>query len=136
MNSAVELHDSTLAGIEPFGPDVVVLRFAPAYVHRSEGEPGVDPGSGWIRDIDLVIIGAAVESRPAELPCGLADGALALGETCWDNVIPMPLAFSGAVSLSAITCGGELLVVRGSGVTVVPRGEPRHVERFPGAADD
>ena len=43
MNSVVELHDSTLAGIEPVGNEIVV-RLAPAYFHRSEGRPGIDPG--------------------------------------------------------------------------------------------
>ena len=134
MNREVELHDSTLAGIEAVGRDVVI-RLAPAYVHHSEGRPGIDPGSGCHQDIDLVIREAVTESSPSRLPCWLSDGALSIGEATWENAIPLPLAASGAVSFSAVTAEGESLVVRGTSAEALPRGEARYVEPFPAAAD-
>ena len=132
MNRMVEIHDSTFAGIEAVGRDVV-LHFAPAYVHCSEGRPGVDPGSGWLQDVGLVIREATVESLPSRFPCSLSDGCLSVGGAVWENGIPLPLASSGPASFSATTEDSESLVVRGVGVEAVTRGEPRYVEPFPGA---
>ena len=132
MNSIIEIHDSVLASICPRGGDLI-LHLAPAYVHRSAGRPGIDPGSGWAQDLDLVISDAAVESLPTGLPAELSDGAFAAGEARWDNAIPLPLGFEGAVSLTAVTNQGERLAVRGTGATVVACGNPRYIEPFPGS---
>jgi hypothetical protein len=94
MNSEVEIHDSTLASITPDGRDLV-LCLAPAYVHRSAGRPGIDQGSGWLQDIDLVISEAVVESSPSGFPVNLSDGSFSDGEVRWDNSIPLPLAVWG-----------------------------------------
>jgi hypothetical protein len=98
------------------------------------GRPGIDQGSGWLQDIDLVISEAIVESLPSELPDSLSDGSFSVGEVCWDNAIPLPLAVAGAVVLTAVTIRGELLAVRGTGASAATLGEWRYVEEFPGAA--
>jgi hypothetical protein len=134
MNSEVEIHDSTLASITPDGRDLV-LCLAPAYVHRSAGRPGIDQGSGWLQDIDLVISEAVVESSPSGFPVNLSDGSFSDGEVRWDNSIPLPLAVWGTVSLTAVTCRGEILAVRGTGASSVARGDARYVEEFPGPVD-
>ena len=131
LNSEIELHDSTLDSVEMVDRDLVI-RVAPAYVHRSARRPGIDPGTGWVQDVDLVVFEAVVESLPSELPCWLADGTLVVGEATWDNTIPLPLAAVGDVFLSAITANSEHLVVRGEGIKAVPRGEPTYVEESPG----
>jgi hypothetical protein len=130
MNSSLEIHDSTLAGVDYVGGDVVV-RLAPAYIHRSERRPGIDRGSGWLQDIDLVVHAGVVECSPSQMPCWLADGSLTIGDTNWNNCVPIPLAASGVVTLSAITENSERLVIRGSGVETVSRGEFRYVEECP-----
>lgn len=43
-NSAIELHDSAVTARRRRGGRVVL--HLDAYVHVSDGEPGVDPGSG------------------------------------------------------------------------------------------
>lgn len=135
MNSEVEIHDSTLTGVTPDGRDLV-LRLAPAYVHRSAGRPGIDQGSGWLQDIDLVISEAVVESLPSEFPVALSDGSFSDGEVRWDNSIPLPLAVCGTVSLTAVTGRGEILAVRGTGASARTRGDARYVEELPGPVDD
>src|SRR5262245_15156901 len=134
MNSVVEVHDSTLASIIPAGRDLV-LCLAPAYVHRSAGRPGLDQGSGWLQDIDLVISEAVVESLPPALPVNLSEASVSDGQVRWDNTTPLPLAVSGTVSLTAVTCRGEHLAVRGMRASTVTRGEPRYLEEFPGGVD-
>jgi hypothetical protein len=132
LNRSVELHDSTIAAVEMHGTDAVV-RFAPAYVHRSAGSPGVDPGSGWLQDLDLIVCEATIVSRPSNLPCDISDGSLAVGEVLWDNSIPLPIAGAGPVSLSAVTTAGASLLIQGSRAEVVLRGEARYLEKFPGS---
>ncbi len=120
MREAVEIHDSRLVGVSRVGRDLV-LHLAPAYVHRSEGRPGVDPGTGWLVDLDLMVLEVVVESLPSNYPVNLADGDFRAGERRWDNLIPLPLDVAGAVSLDAIAAESEPLVVRGSGARIVVR---------------
>ena len=124
----------TLAGISSVGCDLV-LRLAPAYVHRSAERPGIDRGTGWLQDIDLVIAEAVVESLPSVFPDSLSDGSFSVGEVRGDNSIPLPLAASGAVALTAVTSRGELLAVRGTGASALARGEARYLEEFPRPSD-
>ncbi|WP_165066267.1 hypothetical protein [Paludisphaera rhizosphaerae] len=128
----IEIHDSRLAGIA-WESGNLVLRFAPAYVHRSEGRPGVDVGTGWLLELDLIIAAAVAESLPVTVPVNLADGQFFEEETCWDNKIPLPLNFLGRVSLRAVTGESEWLIVRGRGASIVARGEPVYLEEYPGA---
>lgn len=132
MNWSVEIHDSRVARITPKGKNLVIS-LGSAYLHCSAGRPGIDPGSGWLQEIDLVISGAVIEALPSELPVDLCDGSFAVGEARWENSIPLPLAVSGAVSFAAETARGELLTVRGIGATAVRHGEPRYLDDFPGA---
>jgi len=132
MNEAVEIHDSTLTSIEAENANLVV-RLSPAYVHRSEGRPGWDAGSGWLRDVILIVSGAVVESLPSRSPCELCDGTLSVGEASWANVLPLPLSAAGPVLLTLTTSEGESIEIRGAGVEVIPRGEARYVDEFPGA---
>ena len=133
MNSVVEIHDSVLASVSLLGSDLV-LHLAPAYVHCSAGRPGIDPATRWVQDLDLVISDASAESLPSDLPAELSDGSFVVGEARWDNTIPLPLGVTAPVSLTATTNQGELLAVRGSGASVVTRGELRYIEAYPGAA--
>lgn len=134
IKNAIEIHDSTLAGISRVGPDLV-LRLVPAYVHQSGGRPGIDPGSGGLQDIDLIISEAVLESSPSEFPVNLHGGSIFIGEVRWDNSLPLPLAVSDAVSLTAVTCRGELLAVRCTGASAVTCGELRYIEEFQGAVE-
>lgn len=131
MNSKIEIHDSRLAGTD-WESGNLVIRFAPAYVHRSEGRPGVDVGSGWLLELDLIMAAAVVESFPANVPVRLADGQFFEGGTCWDNAIPLPLDCIGEVSLKAISFENEWLIVRGQGASIIARGEPVYLEDYPG----
>jgi hypothetical protein len=45
LNSALELHDSSIGEIRQQGSDVIVL-FSHTYIHKSTGRPAWDAGSG------------------------------------------------------------------------------------------
>ncbi|MBF0502110.1 MAG: hypothetical protein HQM09_18365 [Candidatus Riflebacteria bacterium] len=59
MNTIIELHDSTVAGISELDGTVVVY-FQPALLHKSEGRPGYDSGTCWGQDARLVFADASV----------------------------------------------------------------------------
>jgi len=47
MNTMIQLNDSAVAKIDRQQGEMVV-HFLPAYLHKSEGQPGSDPGTGWV----------------------------------------------------------------------------------------
>lgn len=133
MNEMIEIHDSTLSGATWDGRDLA-LHFAPAYLHRSAGEPGVDPGTGWIQDLDLIVSEARLAEFPATLPAWLFDGEFAEGDRLWSNTIPVEPSQRGNVALVAITEHSEWLRVSGTGAAIVRRGEARYMEDYLGTA--
>lgn len=131
MNAAVELHDSQVLAVESVG-GAVVVRLA-AYVHRSDGRPGFDPGSGWSQAVELVFARGEVEERPAGLPCTLDDGVVS-GAVTFDGLVPLPASVESSVTFEARGLYGERLVVRGARLEVVSVGEASFVESFPGTS--
>ena len=130
MNALIELHDSTVEGIT-LRDGSGIVRFRPAYVHRSEGRPCIDPGYGFLQDLDLVVTEAVLESTFTKMPCWISDGLLSVGKEVLDNEIPLPFNKRGEVYLSAVSVNGEWLVIRGTSATVVLVGEARYLERVP-----
>jgi len=133
MTAVVELHDTTVIAIIQ-NADTVVVRLS-ASVHRSDGRPGYDPGSCWSQVVDLTFVRGVVEEQPAELPCTLDDGQL-LGTVEFDGLIPIPADLPSAIRFDARGLYGERLVIRGSGVRIVPLTEAVYVEAFPGTTRD
>jgi hypothetical protein len=129
MNSAIELHDSEIRAITQVAGTVIV-RFSPAYIHRSYARPGIDRGSGWIQDIDVVIPDAVVHAQFPEVPRTLDGGSLLVDGDYFENMIPLPLDRCGAVRLMALSLYGEPLIIVGTGAKAMPIGEARYVEEF------
>jgi len=101
-----------------------------AYVHRSNGRPGFDPGSGWSQPVDVVFTARVIEERPAELPFTLADGSVS-GGTTFDGFIPLPTSIGLAVCFEARGICGERLAVRGMGIVAVAAAEGSSWSRCP-----
>ncbi len=129
MNAAVELHDSQVLGVVSLA-GAVVVRLA-AYVHRSVGRPGFDPGTGWSQSVDLVFAGGVAEEQPAVLPCTLDDGDVSGGAT-FDGLVPLPVSVGATVRFKARGLYGERLAIRGAGLEVVSVTEGVFIESFTG----
>ncbi|MBN9522894.1 hypothetical protein J0H58_30995 [bacterium] len=130
MNTAIELHDSAISAVFESGSTVVV-RLSPAYVHRSTGRPGIDPGTGWVQEVELRFANGVIECPLTDLPCTLGDGFVT-GGIEFRNAVPLPLSVESEVRFEARTVHGERLVVRGSGLDVSPVTDAKYVEEFPG----
>jgi hypothetical protein len=131
VNTAVELHDSDVVAVAPVGT-AVIIRLA-AYVHRSDGRSGIDPGSGWSQWVELVFTDGVVEERPAELPCTLDDGGVSGGAE-FAGMIPLPTTVGTRVWFEARGLCGERLTVRGTGLKVVAVGEGTFIESVSGTS--
>lgn len=131
MNAAIEIHDSELSAIV-VGQDRVTVRLDPAYVHRSPGRPGHDPGSGWLQPVEIVLFGGEIETPLPDMPCTLDAGCFS-GGADFVNGISMPFALMSAVKFEAYTLEGNRIVIRGAGIEVKAAGQAKYVEEFPGA---
>ena len=134
MNQEIELHDSELAAISSLG-DQIILSFEPAYIHRSLGRPGIDPGTGWTQDVTLTIRGVSAFSQVV-LPATVSSGWLRIGDKLYENAMPAAGTFESPIEFSAVVFAQDFTVrsdinIRGSSLTVVLNGEPHYVEEFP-----
>jgi len=134
-NRAIEIHDSTLDAISVRDGEAV-LHFRRAYIHESEGTPGLDAGSGWVQEARLLIRDAVVTSSFSKFPADLLlGGQITLGNAVLSNVIPIPLNRKEFVELCLESSNDEAVSITGSSAELELIGEPQYVEEFrPGRA--
>jgi hypothetical protein len=131
MNQAVELHDSVLERVTEASHGIV-LRVA-AYVHRSSGVPGVDPGTGWSQPAEMTVLAGRVVARTGSPPFSLAGGTLVVEGREIENVLPVPSSHAGPVQVRLEGAEGEQLVIVGEGLQLVVLDEPEYLEEFGGS---
>jgi hypothetical protein len=130
MNAAIEMHDSELLALEreETGQGSVVLK---AYVHRTEGEPGVTSGEGGVQRIRIRVEGMTVEGEVGSLPADIFEGSVKFAQTTHDNIVPFPASYSEPVRLSMmLSPDARIVVVAGTGISFEAEGEFRFVENF------
>jgi hypothetical protein len=138
MNQAIELHDSDLGEVR-LSVKGLTIGLAPAYVHRSEGRVGIDPGTGWTQRAELVFTDAlpragitASGELDLRLDCiTLDDGFLHAPRQHWHDLIPAPLHIEGPLWFFAQTQYGEDLIVEAQHLSVTLIGEATFVEQVP-----
>lgn len=132
-HSLIELHDSRVAAISKIGEQVIVF-FAPAYIHASEGRPGWDPGRGYVQAAALTFAEGSVESDAVELTGDVWEGNLEVDGHGFKNVIPIPFDHTGAVTLRLhISDPSGEIMIRGKKATLILIGDAVYVEEFSGA---
>jgi hypothetical protein len=129
-NVAIELHDSDLLRLERRdGKLVVVLA---AYVHRSSGEPGRDPGTGWSETAHVHVGQGIVLEHSGTFPMRLDNGSVETTVENLQNAIPVDRCFSGPVRLTLCGFQGHRIVITGDSLEARLKGDPVYVEAFPG----
>ncbi|MGH9776341.1 MAG: hypothetical protein ACRD50_15525 [Candidatus Acidiferrales bacterium] len=129
LNSAIEIHDSVLASLEVEGRQVkIALR--PAYIHKSSGVPGVDPGTGWVQDVILSIEAGSIDGVISEFPRDLSDGTLEINGRIERNVVPLPLNQGGNIVLKLETSGAEKIMISGAQISAQLIGKAEYIEEF------
>ena len=130
-NSSIELHDSEVENISQEG-STVRISFVEVYIHESEGEPGVDPGTGWLQKAELLLEDASIEGKAPDLPRWLSDGRLTIDEEAYENELPIPLDQHGEVTLVMLFVTGDEVEIRAKRISLTLFGEPKYVEEFTG----
>jgi hypothetical protein len=128
MNSAIELHDSEClaVGVDELGQGFVLLD---AYVHRTEGEPGVAPGEGGEQRLRIKVRAMTVEGDVGDLPAYIYEGSLTVEAVVQDNMVPFPAVYSGPVRLSLmLSDDARVVTIAGAGISIEPEGEFRFIE--------
>ena len=129
LNCSIEIHDSFLNSVESEG--TVLKLFVEAYIHKSKGTPGVDPGTVWVQNVILMIENGSFEGYANAFPYDLSDGTLQVDGKCTRNVIPIPLEAKGQVILMLLDKrSGKNMIARGTRISLKLLGEPEYVEQF------
>jgi hypothetical protein len=127
MNTVIEIHDSTVT--EMVSRDgTVIVHFQPVYLHKSEGLPGVDAGTGWVQEARLIFADAAASGVYPEWPCDVMDGELIVDGERYPNLIPAPFETSTFTVLRLAFDSSHALTVTGRGARLELIGEPRYAE--------
>ena len=129
MNTVIEIHDSKVSEITN-RDGTVIVHFEPAYLHKSEGRPGFDAGTGWIQEACLIFADAATSGDYPEWPCDVMDGELIVDGERHPNLIPVPFETSMPTELGLVCDSIHTVTVRGRGARLELIGEPSYVEEF------
>ena len=133
MNSKIELHDSA---IEKFLQEdaSITLTFSGAYVHKSEGEPGVAPGTGWWQPLEMRFEGASYSGTLPDLPEEINTGTLAINGQFYDNMLPIDLEAHGEIEFYLLFWmnGKYEFTITAERVVLTLLGEAEYVEEFLG----
>lgn len=80
LNAAIELHDSV---VESFVHSEGAIQIALcAYIHKSEGKPGVDAGSGFVQNVTIEFGTVQIDGDIGDLPADIYSGSFyAAGQT-------------------------------------------------------
>ncbi len=132
QHRAVALHDSKVLAVIREGRGLRI-RLA-AYVHVSVGLPGIDAGTGWAQELDLVLGEASLTAAPAEGTLWISEGQVAIDGTPL-RLLPLELRRAGRVRMELAGAEGRLFAEAAS-ISIATRGDPEFVEKFAGAAHD
>lgn len=111
--------------------DTFRLAFSEAYVHRSEGRPGIDGGEGYLQPAELVFCGASWPEPLTNDLGGISEGWLVVnGKKLW--LVPLPFSESGEISAEIVFKSGAKISISASFVACIPRGDAHFLEKFSG----
>jgi hypothetical protein len=131
MNCSLEFHDSRVASVQSSGDQVTII-FDAAYLHRSDGEPGSDKGTGWVQAGSLEFSSASLSDSPDIGEGWIVDGSLRVDGGDELHLIPVPFNVVGNVAATLSFNNGYVLQLQGTSSRLTLIGDARFVEDFPG----
>jgi hypothetical protein len=130
MNSAIEFHDSRVSSIRAAGGDLHLE--LSAYVHCSNGRPGIEAGSVFLQPAEVLFSGAEHEEAGDACVGSISDAIIAVDSSPFVNMLPVPFAAKGTVTALLTFASGAVLSVRANGLTCELAGDPVFVETYDG----
>jgi hypothetical protein len=107
-----------------------MLRFNKAYIHQSDGRPGIDDGTGWVQEIGLELTGSEIFKLPISMPEELVGGHILVNGELHDNGIKLPLKETGDIEIYLQTGMNEELRINAKSILSIEYGEMEYVEEF------
>lgn len=129
MNSVLELYGSRVSHIYLEDGEAVVT-FSHAYIIRSGGKPGKDPGSGWSQEAELIFEDAIVSDPLPPFPNTISDGFLQVGGVKHE-LIPIPFKRKVGGILKLTFEDGTTVEIIGKKPILELSGKPIKLEDFP-----
>jgi hypothetical protein len=129
VNTAIEIHDSTIAEVIELNGTVFV-HFQRAYLHKSEGQPAFDAGTGWVQEARLFFSEASVSGDFPDWPCDVTGGEIVVDGERHNNLIPVPLETSKPTEMRLVCNSIHTVTIPSCGVRLELVGEPKFVEEF------
>jgi hypothetical protein len=130
MNRAIEFHDSTLKEVKIEGSNVKIC-FDKAYVHQSDGVPGLEKGTGWEQKINILLYEASVEKCPDDLPNDIDTGYIIVNNQKSINLLRLPLQCEGEIEIVLFTIYGKELRVKSKKLQTQELDKAIFLEDFP-----
>jgi hypothetical protein len=109
---------------------VATVYFSHAYIHKSKGTPGRDPGTGWSQEARLILPEARISGRLPMLPNAISEGFLEVGGLRHE-VIPLPFKRKVAAKLYLAFANGTEVELVGERPILELLGTPIYLEEFP-----
>lgn len=128
MSSGLEFHDSRVSRIE-LVDGVAMIHFSHAYIHKSKGKPGRDPGTGWSQEAELVLWEAAASGPLPALPNTISEGFLEVGGIR-QELIPLPFKRKVGARLYLLFVDGAQTEIIGKKPVIELLGTPIYLEDF------
>jgi len=131
MNELIEIQESVLSSVMVEGSHCSI-ELRPAWVHRSYGRPGMDPGRCYTQDVRIDIGEGLVRGQPASLPVVLLESELHVGDAHFPDIIPSRFTQDAPVRLRFGTVVEDsFLEVEGRSISIYAIGEPTFACDFP-----
>lgn len=126
MRSGLELHDSRVSQIE-VTDGVATVYFSHAYIHKSQGTPGRDRGTGWSQEAQLVLSGVEGPGPMPSLPNTISEGFLEVGGIRHE-IIPLPFKRKVGARLYLVFADGSDMAIVGERPFIELGGRPIYLE--------
>jgi hypothetical protein len=131
LKSALEFHDSDVVDLRQSEASLTLV-FEPAYVHRSEGRPGVDAGSGFLQPAEIEFTGAQFTEKDGPCRGAISEGMISVSGKRFDSVLPLPYDAKGKVSAEFTFESGAVLSITAAGVSCASTGPAELVDGYEG----
>jgi hypothetical protein len=106
------------------------IHFPHAYIHKSSGTPGKDPGTGWSQEVQLVLASATHSEALPTLPNTISEGYLEVGGI-HHAFVPLPFSRRGRATLVLVFIDGTRFEVTGERPVVELIGAAKFLENYP-----
>jgi len=119
---SIELHDSDLSAIIKKGGDIYLF-LTPAYIHRD--------GKGWTQNVEIIVHEATMQPKELTFPVTIDDGFMRTKLGPYHNLLNIPFAVDGSVTLKLELMSGEVITIKGNGIGHDFKGEAVFIENGP-----